>query len=340
MRDGWTSLGYACARNKPELVKLLLNYGADPNLAGPKPPIFETLDHLDCMRYLLAAGADPNINAGRGTPIQFVIGKPDAIRLLVGAGADVNRPKLLELAVYEGNMASVLLLLEAGHPIGGLKDDYYRPLNTAVRDNKPEFVNLLLSRGADPNLRGGEGFPVQIASAKPEILKLLIAGGADVKQSKVLELAVYQGSLASIPILLDAGYPIGGLKEDYYRPVNTAVRDSKPEALALLISRGADLNLRGGEGIPLGIACDKPAMMRQLLAGGADATKAVGALEKAVFRNCIEAIEMLIDAGAPINGHPDDHYRPLQTAIRDNYPQIVTLLLSRGADPNHKGEFP
>jgi ankyrin repeat protein len=398
--DGWTALGRACSGNKPELVKILLEYGADPNLPGPDLPVVASLRYLDCMRYLivsgadihtekslmekavyfnqievvkalldanldpntkdeyyiplntsirdsrfditgllLSRGADPNAKAGEGFPIEVAANKPEAIKLLLSAGVDVMKPGILEKAVYRNSIASIPILLDAGYPITGLEDDYYRPLNTAVRDNKPEYLKLLLARGADPNFSGGEGFPIEIAAALPEMLEILMAAGVDVKKPGVLEKAVYRKSIASIPILLDAGYPVNGLPDEYYRPLHTAVREELAEILQLLLSRGADPNLEGGEGLPLMIGVNRPDMLKILLKGGADVMKAVGALEKASFRGSIESISILLDAGAPINGHPDDYYRPLHTAIRENKAAVVSLLLSRGADPNFQGMF-
>lgn len=306
--ENFTPLYMACKENKLELVKLLLENGADPNLPGPNPPV-ET-----CLRL------------------------PQCLQLLISAGADVHSNKaLMEKATYFNQIEVVRVLLDGGVDPNPT-DEYYKPLNTSIRDSKFDITALLLSRGADPNAKGGEGFPIQMSATKPEGLKLLIGAGIDVMKSGVLESAVYRDGIESIPILLDAGYPVGGLLDDYYRPLSTAVRDNKPEYLDLLLSRGADPNLSGGEGMPLMLAANKPKILKQLLAGGADITKTKGLLESAVYKNSVESIPILLEAGDPINGGPDDYYRPLHTAVRDSLLDIVALLLSKGADPNQKGK--
>jgi hypothetical protein len=62
----------------------------------------------------------------------------------------------------------------------------------------------------------------------------------------------------------------------------------------LLLEKGADPNQRGGEGKPLAIAVNKPALIKQLLAGGADIRKELdGLVEKAVYVNALESISIL-----------------------------------------------
>jgi len=82
------------------------------------------------------------------------------------------------------------------------------------------------------------------------------------------------------------------------------------------------------------MAAAKSEILKQLIASGADVRNTKGVLEKAVFRNSIESIFILVAAGAPVDGHPDDYYRPLCTAVRDSLPECISKLLSLGADPN------
>ena len=47
-----------------------------------------------------------------------------------------------------------------------------------------------------------------------------------------------------------------------------------------------------------------------------------------------EPIPILVGAGADVNGHPEDYYRPLHTAVRDDLPEFMVRLLELGANPN------
>ena len=60
-------------------------------------------------------------------------------------------------------------------------------------------------------------------------------------------------------------------------------------------------------------------------------------IESAVYRKCIDSLPILVSAGADPNGHPDDYYRPVHTAVRDNSPEFLSKLLELGADPNLLG---
>src|SRR5947209_11615449 len=107
-----------------------------------------------------------------------------------------------------------------------------------------------------------------MASSKPKLLKQLLAAGADLRTYNVLiEVAVYQNCIESIPILLEAGAPIDEKHHDRYTGLTTAIRDNHPEILSLLLSRGANPNFVG-ENHPLFMPASKPKLLKQLLAAG------------------------------------------------------------------------
>lgn len=133
---------------------------------------------------------------------------PACLELLIATVADVQTYEgLMELATYFNCIESVIWLLDACVDPIEKHEETYSPLATAIHDNHPDTMALLLSRGADPNLKG-QDVPLRLAVNRPELLKQLLARGADVSLYKgLLELAVYYDSPDSIPILLEAGVP-------------------------------------------------------------------------------------------------------------------------------------
>lgn len=103
-RYGNTPLYNACFRNRPDVVKLLVFRGANPNqrLIYRSPVDGRVEDGIvvlmlaqssEVMATLLAAGADPNVaDAAGNTPLMrcVLIAPREAVELLLKAGADAT----------------------------------------------------------------------------------------------------------------------------------------------------------------------------------------------------------------------------------------------------------
>lgn len=92
----YTPLYYAVDQGYKEIVKALLDGGADPNgkTQGGNLPIHEAVERVEILEMLLSKKADPNLaNASGSTALIVAIenGYADAIPLLIKAGADVNK---------------------------------------------------------------------------------------------------------------------------------------------------------------------------------------------------------------------------------------------------------
>ncbi|KAF4020082.1 hypothetical protein G4228_012202 [Cervus hanglu yarkandensis] len=98
---GWTSLMYAASVSNVELVRVLLDRGANASFDKDKQTVLITACSargseekiLKCVELLLSRNADPNVACRRRmTPIMYAArdGRPQVAALLVARGADVN----------------------------------------------------------------------------------------------------------------------------------------------------------------------------------------------------------------------------------------------------------
>jgi uncharacterized protein len=95
--DGFTALGLAAFFNRPEVVALLLQEGADPMARSDNPMLVAPVDSaaaagaMEALDVLLAAGADPDSRqAGGYTPLMSaaMLGNLRMAQRLLAAGAD------------------------------------------------------------------------------------------------------------------------------------------------------------------------------------------------------------------------------------------------------------
>ncbi|MBZ3880533.1 Ankyrin repeat, SAM and basic leucine zipper domain-containing protein 1 [Sciurus carolinensis] len=100
-RYGWTPLMYAASVANVEMVRLLLDRGANASFDKDKQTVLMTAcsacgseeQILKCVELLLSRNADPNVTCRRlMTPIMYAArdGHPQVVALLVAHGADVN----------------------------------------------------------------------------------------------------------------------------------------------------------------------------------------------------------------------------------------------------------
>ena len=187
----------------------------DETSAWPPLHVMVMSNNLNGLRALLSAGVDlEQREYTPGTALLFAVhhSNPEAVKLLLEAGADVNArmegstwsdggPTCLYRAILDGDKAMLSLLLEAGADVDvkvrdagtTSRDNWLNALHFCCGSNRPsaETVKLLLDAGLDPNSKDTRGYtPLHIiiimlgrelvgVDEAVKIVKLLLEAGAD-----------------------------------------------------------------------------------------------------------------------------------------------------------------
>lgn len=336
-----------------EVVRLLLLFGADPNEAdndGLTPLCAAVQDSFfDGASMLLKYGADPNLHAGPEpeSPLALSIAedKSNFTLLLFMYGGDANHTMadgdtvLIKAISKKQTNTAIELMLEYGSDPNGKNREGKTPLFEAIQTGRVDIVSTLLNRGADPNLPGPKHM-LWPATYHPACLQVLLARGAKPQNAPgVMELATSINNLESVRILLNAGVDPNAKKDGVYTPLCTSIRDDRHDIFEVLLASGADPNLAASEFPAFKcVTHSRTHFLAPLVAAGADLHTPKGILEVAVECKNVKALNWLLDAGvSPNDKAPKTGATPLTTAIRDNQPELVDLLLQRGADPTVRG---
>ena len=300
------------------------------------------------MDALVEAGADPNTNLGIGYT-------------------------LLQGAVSQGNESRVRYLLDKGAHINAAGSNGESALQWAAQRGHKNIVALLITRGADINSRNKQGnSPLHTAvySQHSDVASLLrLHGGIDDGPS-AMNSAIMMGDLAQMREILKTNP--GLVKAADGDPRSSFLYDSlvttrRPDVIALLIDKGADVNLQQPDGaMPLALAVlfSKDSIVAVLRNHGAhygispifdaivsgDETKTalllaqtpalVGIkdtfgqtpLQVAVRLQNTRMAKLLLDNHADINNKNKENRTPLEVAVYQGDAKTVALLLAHGAD--------
>ncbi|NXC36269.1 ASB16 protein, partial [Campylorhamphus procurvoides] len=191
-----TARGYEdCARH------LLLRGAAVDAVVGGRAPLHDSVaaPHPNCARLLLTFGADPNVLSAEGLAPLHLCTAPQSLRcaeLLLAHGARVNlgtrdrQVTALHVAARQGLVAHVELYLHHGADPSHRTHQGETPLNAAAAaaehpEDAERFLRVaerLLAAGADPKAAGRKGHaPLHNACANghPGLARLLLRHGAD-----------------------------------------------------------------------------------------------------------------------------------------------------------------
>ena len=181
----------AAAQGKTTRVNLLVLAGTNPNGFNTTyvPLHFAArYSQTEVVRTLLDAGANPNSVGNMGqTALMEAINSHnlETTRLLISRGADLTQADSsgrtsLSYAVRQHNPAIVELLLSQGEPYF---EDAAQTLCDAVTNRDAATVRMLLAAGVDPRdlIATPRELPLTTVAAmnhQPEVVKMLRAAGA------------------------------------------------------------------------------------------------------------------------------------------------------------------
>ena len=240
--------------------------------------------------------------------------RPELGRRLLAAGAEpLGKDRDGTFAwehVREQHAAA--LLLEEGVPGAAITEDGGKSwLGWAVFNQKPGYVRLLIEDGADANHRSEQGeTPLMIGARYGDvsILQLLLDAGARINDSgkngeTALTIAAAEANAGAVRALLEAGADLADQGYDALWYTSRERKKANLQIIEMLLAAGADPNGSGFTPLIRAAQHGSPEMVRALVAGGAEIN---------IASNWGSALHVTVD---------------------ENRPEIATLLLELGANP-------
>ncbi|XP_056150230.1 ankyrin repeat and SOCS box protein 2-like [Lampris incognitus] len=297
-------------------------------------------DQMSCVHILLEKGADPDIiTKDRETPLYKACERENAamVALLLNHGAAVNAHCIqgwtaLQEAVYRNNVEVCEMLVKAGAKLSPANIYGITPLFTAAQSGRVETLRFLLKHGADVNSQAADGATALYEAVKnghEEVVELLLSQRADAnKPGKTgllpLHIAAKQETDIMVSMLIPAT-STARVRRSGISPLHLAAEYDRDEVLEVLIQAGFDVNAQ--------LSLERSKMYED---------RRSTALYFAVINNNMDAVSMLLEAGADPNL---DMFNPLLVTVRQGSVEIAATLLRHGANinayiPTHPTTFP
>ncbi|CAI7678719.1 unnamed protein product [Penicillium pancosmium] len=328
--NGLTSLIAACQTGKLWIVQLLLQHGADPNVANHLgvTPLRQAIirGHTDIVQLLLEMGSDPNAPDSQGsTPLHCAAhgSSVEILEALVESGATLQSDSLdrdvLHVYAQKGHTEALKFLLDKfKQPVSASNKYGVTLLHTAASDGMLDTVKFLVGKGANVNAASLDQWtPLHNAAEKGQlaVADFLISNGANVNVASdswitPLHDAALQGQVEMIELLLDKGAKLDPLNLEKETPLYLAIYHDHSEAARLLLERGSSFTVRTKENKI--------------------------ALEYAISAGRIEISRLLLNKGAGDHFYTYTHLTPLMYSFQfpDLERKMVTFLIDQEVNHN------
>lgn len=296
---------------------------------------------LNGMAFALNAGTDINSRNSVGqTALVFALERAGAFSRRRGPNVSLEAVKFLLKAGAD---------LEISDSLGATA------IHHSARISDPQFLELLIDRGANPRHITKSGYSVLLhacfqpaSPAKHAIIERLHAEGACLNEvsehgESAVSVCLRFGDFRTLRQLLEFGADPGPLN---WSELHRAVALNELPAITRLSPSSADLNAinRRFELSPWLVALIRGDLriVRPLAELGADLTQAGRCGESALHLSAefghVELMHWLLELGADANSADNSAETPLHRAAEWNHLACARALLERGADasrPNH-----
>jgi len=291
--------------------------------------------HAEIVKVLLEYGGDPDApGVDRFSPLFCAIEHPDVLKILLDAVTDHGRPRvgyrgqtLLHSAASHGAVESARLVLAYGISVESRNRDGRTPLHDAAEWGEVDVVKLLLDRNADPMAVDDEGWtPLSLAMSE---IDWHGSGKGPPRRASSRMVA---------ELLLAAGTPIdlfAAISLDQMSAVSRILAES-PE----MVNRG---DWQGITALERAFNWDRVDCVAALLEAGADvnAVDALGVsvLNKAAYQGHYDIVRILIAHHADVNLADRERNTPLHEAASGHNPTVIRLLFDAGATPDAENDY-
>jgi ankyrin repeat protein len=310
--------------NLHEVKQLLASEKIDPNQLVDALGIAANQGHVEIMKLLLSAGADPNRRCTqfeKKKPLSMALEHPKAVSILIEHGAESDRGVWAE-AIRFGHFDSAELVLDQW----GTDDAAL--IRSAIKGDTEQVRQIFTSdAGKDIYPTDWElAFNAAVGRGHVEIVKEMIRSGSNPDETESLSSyaetlfnsAVDEGRADVLRVLLDAGIDPNKMGVPGGCALMDACRKGRIDIVKLLLDKGASAN-----------------------DGSALAAAAGGSYMPGSGGGHLDIVKLLVERGADVNTEsgycldPSNDYSvtAIQVAAREGHLEVVRYLLEKGADP-------